>query len=136
MNTNLCWFCEKNSPALGAGLKKRLYKLIQLRNAVIVKQLKYSVTTVDIPRCAHCARLHAKGKRAFWWPTAAGGLIGLPATLPGLIIGGGIGLLIGYTWQKRILKKNTIKPASDASLEAHPLLSGLMSEGWQLSKPT
>lgn len=121
---------------MGAGLKKRLYKLIQLRNAVIVKQLKYSVATIDIPRCAHCARLHAKAKHAFWWPTAIGGVIGLPVGGPGLIIGGGIGLLIGYTWKKRILKKNTTKSASDTSLEAHPLITGFLAEGWQLSKPT
>jgi len=136
MDTNLCWFCERNSPTAGSELKKRLYRLIQPRNAVVVKQLKYSMMLVDIPRCPTCARLHAKGRRAFWWPLAMGGIIGLPGAVPGLIIGGGLGLLIGYTWQKRILKKNTIKPASDTSLEAHPLLAGFLADGWQLSKPT
>lgn len=135
MENDLCWFCEKNPPSAGAALRKPVYRLVERRNAVVIKQIKYRVLSVDIPRCTNCARVHKKARRALWWPICIGAVLGFPGAAPGLIIVAGLGLLIGYYWQKRILKKNKTKPASNTVLSEHPALSGLIAEGWKLSKP-
>ncbi len=135
MDTSVCWFCEKASPDPRVTLNKSLYGILERRSAVIVRQVKYSVLPVAIPRCARCAKLHGRAKTAFWAPLITGGFVGLFGAVPGLIICGGIGYLAGKAMERRIFKRNHIKPMSKASLANHPLLRDKIASGWTLAKP-
>ena len=135
MTISPCWFCEKELPDPGAALHQSLYTVLQRRNAVVVRQVKYSVLKVDIPRCARCARLHRWAKIAFRTPLIIGCVIGLPFAVPGLIVVGGTGFLTGYAIKRWIHKGNHIKSLSKASLSKHPQLLDQFSAGWKLEKP-
>jgi hypothetical protein len=135
MNIVPCWFCEKELPDSGSALHQSLYSIVERRNAVVVRQVKYSVLKVDVPRCARCAKLHRWARIAARTPLIIGCVIGLPFAVPGLIVVGGTGFLVGYGIKTWILRGNRIKPRSRTSLSKHPLLIDQLAAGWKLEKP-
>jgi hypothetical protein len=135
-----CYFCDKHAPDAEGKLTKTIYKVTA--RTYVPRRVQYKYTDIDLPRCKHCKKLHAKGRRIFWVVFFLALMTGL-----GLVVSGNGALMIcsfififASNWialsvERGWARKTGTKPLQNSVLACHPLMANLVKDKWQFVKP-
>lgn len=136
----ICDFCEKNTPAETCAYKVTIYR----ETARGYRSVAFNYNEMSIPRCSSCKETHNKALQKFhlalWSSVAVGVLLGAVTNGEHFIIGGIVGLIIGWfvggRMQANYIRSQGIKDLRVPTLTKHPILAPRIKEGWTFTKPT
>ncbi|MBK7809405.1 MAG: hypothetical protein IPJ51_24450 [Saprospiraceae bacterium] len=137
----VCHFCDKNPPDDNSGISQTIYK--ETYRSYIPRKVDFRYTTIFIPRCKSCKKMHSKGKLiykfTFWLFTIIGFFIGVLYEDAYFLLGLALGMLFGWIVGNIIegiqVNKRGIKDSYIPTLAKHPVLIDRIREGWTFSKP-
>jgi len=135
-----CHFCDTHAPEADGKLTKTIYKVTS--RSYVPRRVQYNYTTIDLPRCKHCKKLHAKGRGIYWTVFFLALMTGLGMVFSanGLLMICSFVFIFSANWlalrvERWWAAKAGIKPLQNSALARHPLMVNLIKEKWQFVKP-